>query len=42
MKYKKKLINLKAAQSWFDALPNNVKLGLSRPGSVKQKTAIKK
>lgn len=42
MKYKKKLANLKAAQSWFDSLPSNVQSGLSRPGSVKQKTAVKK
>ena len=35
MKYKKKLANLKAAQAWWDRLPERDKASLTRPGSVK-------
>ena len=35
MKYKKKVAYLKAKQAWFDKLPQNVKNGLTRPGSIK-------
>lgn len=41
MKYKKKVANLKAAQKWFDSLPEKDKATLTRPGSVKQRTARK-
>ncbi len=41
MKYKKKVENLKAAQKWFDSLSENVKRGLTRPGSVNQRTGRK-
>ena len=40
MKYKKKLSNLRAAQKWFDALPEKVKSSLTRPGGINQRTAI--
>lgn len=40
MKYKKKLANLKAAQSWFDKLPEKEKHSLTRPGSIKQRTGV--
>lgn len=33
MKYKKKLENLKMRQNWWDKLSQNVKNGLTRPGS---------
>lgn len=39
VKFKKKLAALQAAQKWFDSLPEKVKAGLTRPGSVKQRTA---
>ena len=39
MKYKKKLANLKAAQVWWDRLPECDKAGLTRPGGINQKTA---
>lgn len=39
MKYKKKLANLKAAQKWFDSLPETVKAGLTHPGGINQRTA---
>ena len=39
MKYKKKLANLKAAQKWFDYLPERDKAGLTRPGGISQRTA---
>lgn len=39
MKYKKKLANLRAAQAWFDKLPERDKVGLTRPGGIKQRTA---
>ena len=38
MKYKKKLANLKAAQAWWDRLPEREKASLTRPGSVNQTT----
>lgn len=40
MKYKAKLANLKAAQAWWDKLPQNVKNCTKRPGSINQKTAL--
>lgn len=39
MKYKKKLANLKAAQKWFDSLPERDKDSLTRPGGINQRTA---
>ena len=39
MKYKKKLANLKAAQAWWDKLPERDKAGVSRPGGINQRTA---
>ena len=39
MKYKNKLANLKAAQKWFDSLPERDKAGLTRPGGINQRTA---
>ena len=39
MKYKKKLANRKAAQAWWDKLPERDKAGLTRPGGINQKTA---
>ena len=39
MKYKKKLANLKAAQAWWDRLPERDKASLTRPGGINQKTA---
>ena len=39
VKYKKRLKDLEAAKKWFDALPEKVKSSLTRPGSVKQRTA---
>ena len=39
MKYKKKLANLKAAQAWWDRLPERNKASLTRPGSINQRTA---
>lgn len=39
MKYKKKLANLRAAQAWFDKLPEKDKAGLNRPGGINQRTA---
>ncbi len=39
MKYKKKLTNLKAAQTWWDKLPEREKAGLTRPGGINQRTA---
>ena len=38
MKYKKKLENLRAAQAWFDRLPERYKVNLTRPGSINQTT----
>jgi len=38
MKYKKKVANLKAAQAWWDRLPERNKASLTRPGSIHQKT----
>lgn len=38
MKYKKKLANLKAAQMWFDKLPEKEKTSLNRPGGINQRT----
>lgn len=35
MKYKKKLERLKLKQNWWDKLPQSVKNGLTRPGSIK-------
>ena len=40
MKYKKKLANLKAAQVWWDRLPERDKASLTRPGGINQRTAI--
>lgn len=40
MKYKKKLANLKAAQKWFDSLPEREKSSLTRPGGINQRTAV--
>ena len=40
MKYKKKLANLKAAQSWWDRLPERDKASLTRPGGINQRTAV--
>lgn len=37
MKAKKKLANLKIAQSWWDAQSNDFKASTTRPGSVKQR-----
>jgi hypothetical protein len=37
MKYRKKVENLKSAQSWWDKLPEKVKSATKRPGSVKQR-----
>ena len=39
MKYKKKLANLKAAQAWWDRLPERDKASLTRPGGINQRTA---
>ena len=35
VKYKNKLLWLKAKQKWFDKLPQSVQASLTRPGSVK-------
>ena len=40
MKYKKKLANLKAAQVWWDRLPERDKASLTRPGGINQRTAV--
>lgn len=40
MKYKKKLANLKAAQNWFDRLPEKEKASMTRPGGINQNTAV--
>ena len=40
MKYKKKLENLKAAQAWWDKLPERDEVGLTRPGGINQRTAV--
>ena len=40
MKYKKKLENLKAAQAWWDRLPERDKASLTRPGGINQRTAV--
>ena len=37
--YKMKLENLKAAQAWWDKLPERDKVGLTRPGGINQRTA---
>lgn len=37
MKHKTKRENLKAAQDWWDKLPEKVKAATTRPGSVKQR-----
>ena len=39
VKYKKLVKNLKAAQKWFDSLPERDKVSLTRPRSIKQRTA---
>ena len=39
MKYKKKIANVKAAQAWWDRLPERDKASLTRPGSINQRTA---
>ena len=39
MKYKKKLENLKAAQAWWDKLPERDKASLTHPGAINQRTA---
>ena len=39
MKYKKKLKNLKAAQAWWDKLPERDTASLTRPGGINQRTA---
>ncbi len=36
MKAKHRRKNLELKQKWFDALPNNVKNTMTRPGSVKK------
>ena len=38
MKYKKKIANLKAAQAWWDRLPERDKVGLTRPDGINQTT----
>lgn len=38
-KYKKLVEKLKIAQNWWDKLPEAEKRALTRPGSVKQRTA---
>lgn len=38
-KFKKRLAKLEAAKLWFDKLPEAEKRALTRPGSVKQRTA---
>lgn len=35
VKYKNKALWLQMKQNWFDKLPQSVKNGLTRPGSVK-------
>ena len=35
MKYKKMKAYLEGKQAWFDKLPQSIKNGLKRPGSVK-------
>lgn len=40
MKYKKKLANLKAAQAWWNRLPERDKASLTRPGGINQRTAV--
>ena len=40
MKYKKKLANLKAAQAWWDRVPERDKASLTRPGGINQRTAV--
>lgn len=40
MKYKKKIANLKAAQAWWDRLPERDKASLTRPGGINQRTAV--
>lgn len=40
MKAKKKRANLEAVKKWFDNLPRSVQEGLTRPGSVNQRTAV--
>lgn len=39
VKYKKLVKNLKAAQKWFDSLLERDKVSLTRPRSIKQRTA---
>lgn len=39
MKYKKKIKSLKAAQAWWDKLPERDKASLTRPGGINQRTA---
>lgn len=39
MKYKKKLENPRAAQAWWDKLPERDKASLTRPGGINQRTA---
>lgn len=36
MKYKKKLANLKAAQTWWDKQDQKYRDATTRPGSIKQ------
>lgn len=40
MKAKKKRANLEAAKKWFNNLLRSVQEGLTRPGSVNQRTAV--
>lgn len=37
MKYKKKLANLQAKQSWWDRQPKDYQAATTRPGSIKTK-----
>lgn len=37
MKYRKKVINLKAAQAWWDKQDQKFKDATTRPGSIKQR-----
>lgn len=40
MKVKKKRANLEAVKKWFGNLPKSIQEGLTRPGSVNQRTAV--
>ena len=39
VKYKKLLANLRAAQLWWDKLPERDKASMTRPGGIHQTTA---